>query len=457
MVTKIPGPRGLPVVGHLPWLVRDSLGFLQKLSREHGDIAAFRVGMTPAVFITAPKLIDRIIKDRSFERSHGTRRALASFLKYGLLSLEGQPHMRHRRLMQPAFHRERIKRYGEIMASETYAVLGQWQSQQPRDLRADMMRLTFAIVTRALFNSETKAEAERVDRALQQIQPAVMRMGQLARVLPFEVPMLYSAKTQRAIQSLHQVVVALVQQRRRENDDRGDLLSMLLTARDEDGSALSDEDICAEILTMLFAGHETTANTMTWAWHLLTQHPKQQEALAAEVRALVGERQLSFDDLPQLTLADRMVRETMRLYPAAWWADRISTEAVELGGYTVPANTLVVFSVYVTQRDPRYFAAPDTFDPDRFSPERVGQIPDGAYLPFGAGVHMCIGNTFALMEARLILSAMAQRFKLGVSPGANERVRPLPLVTLGMAEPYPVVPVARAAAEVSSRPRVHDG
>ena len=443
MATKIPGPRGLPVVGHLPWLVRDSLGFLQRLSREHGDVAAFRVGMTPAVLINAPKLIDRIIKDRSFERSRGTRRALASFLKHGLLSLEGQPHMRHRRLMQPAFHRERIKRYGEIMASETYAALDQWQSQQPRDLRADMMRLTFAIVTRALFNSETKADAERVDRALQQIQPAVMRMGQLLRVVPFELPMLYAPKTRKAIQSLHQVVVSLIQQRRREHADRGDLLSMLLTARDEDGSALSDDDICAEILTMLFAGHETTANTMTWAWHVLTQQPEQQEALAAEVRALLGDRPISFDDLPRLTLADRMVRETMRLYPAAWWADRMSTGAVELGGYTIPANTLVVFSVYVTQRDARYFAAPERFDPDRFSPERISQIPEGAYLPFGAGVHMCIGNTFALMEARLILAAMAQRFKLVASPGANERVRALPMVTLGMAEPYPVVPIRR--------------
>lgn len=431
-------------------MARDSLGFLQRLSREHGDVAAFRLGMQPAVLINAPKLIDRIVKDRSFERSPSTRRALASFLKRGLLALEGPQHMRHRRLMQPAFHRERVERYAQIMASETYAALGQWQNREPRDLRADMMRLTFAIVSRSLFNSETKADAERVDRALSQIQPAVMTFARLAGVLPFDLTGFYPPRTQRAIQHLHQLVGSVIQQRRREDTDRGDLLAMLLSARDQDGSALSDEEVSAEIMTMLFAGHETTANTMTWAWHLLTQQPELQEELATEVRNLVGDRELSFADLPRLTLADRMVRETLRLYPPAWWADRVSTETIELGGYTIPANTLVAFSVYVTQRDPRYFERPDVFEPDRFSPERASKIPEGAYLPFGAGVHMCIGNTFALMEARLILAAMAQRFTFSAAPEVSRRVRPRPQITLGMAEPFPVVPTRRAPFATAS-------
>ena len=416
--------------------MRDSPGFLQKISRKYGDVVTFRMGLKPAVLINSPALIDRVIKDRSFVRSPPTRDALASFLGRGLLALEGSVHMRHRRLMQPAFHRDRIKRYGELMASETYATLDRWQDGQSLDLRAEMMRLTFNIVSRSLFNEDGNAAAAQVDRALQRIQPSVIGVARLSQLLPFSLPAPYSRATRRAIQGLNELVLNLVQRRRRTADEGGDLLSMLLSARDEDGSSLSDEDVCAELLTILFAGHETTAHTMTWAWHLLAQRPELQDALAREVHDQVGDRALCAEDLPQLGLADRVVRETMRLYPAAWWADRVCDQPVELGGHTIPANTAVVFSVYVTHRDARYFAAPEHFDPDRFSKERAAQIPEGAYLPFGAGVHMCIGNTFALQEARMILAAMAQRFR--VQALASARVRPLPLVTLGMAEPFPV-------------------
>jgi cytochrome P450 len=423
--------------------VRDSPGFLQKISRKYGDVVAFRMGLRSAVLINSPALIERVVKDRNFVRSTPTREALASFLGRGLLSLEGSPHLRHRRLMQPAFHRERIKRYGEIMARETYATLSRWQDHEPRDLRAEMMRLTFNIVSRSLFDEDGNDTAAQVDRALQRIQPSVIGVAQVTQLLPFAIPAPYFRATRDAIQSLKDLVLGLVERRRRDADDRGDLLSMLLSARDEDGSALSDADVCAELLTILFAGHETTAHTMTWAWHLLSQRPALQDALAREVHEQVGARELRYEDLTRLGLADRVVRETMRLYPAAWWADRICDQAVELGGHTIPANTTVVFSVYVTHRDARYFADPERFDPDRFSAERAAQIPEGAYLPFGAGVHMCIGNTFALQEARMILAAMAQRFQLQAL--ASERVRPQALVTLGMAAPFPVKLTRRAS------------
>jgi cytochrome P450 len=325
--------------------------------------------------------------------------------------------------------------------ADTYAALSSWSSGQTRDLRADMIRLTFSIVSRTLLGSDIQEEAGEVDAVVQRIFPAVLLNAQLSRSVPFKLPLLYTPATRRAIARLHQVVVRIVQRRRRADDDRGDLLSMLLETRDEDGSALTDEEICAEALTILLAGHDTTAHTLTWCWHLLTQHPRIQEALAAEVRDVAGERELTFDDLPKLLLADRIVRETMRLYPASWWADRVSQQNTVLRGHTVPGNTMVVWSSYVTQRDARFFPRPEQFEPDRFLPARAAEIPAGAYLPFGAGVHNCIGNTFALMEARLILAAIAQRFSLHATPG--HVVRPRAVITLGMADAFPVTPVRR--------------
>jgi cytochrome P450 len=232
-----------------------------------------------------------------------------------------------------------------------------------------------------------------------------------------------------------------VARRRSEGGDRGDLLSMLLATRDEDGSALSDEDICAEALTLLLSGHDTTANTMSWAWHLLTENPEVQESLATEVRSVIGDRPVTVDDLPKLPLVDQVISETLRLFPAIWIGDRVPPQDIELGGYTVAARTRVIYCMYVTQRDGRYFADPERFDPSRFSPARSGSIPDGAYLPFGAGVHMCIGNNFALMEARIILASMVQRFSFAAVAG--HKVRKDPQIVLTMTSKFPVTIHAR--------------
>jgi cytochrome P450 len=436
-----PGPRPLPWIGHLPGFLTDPLTFMSKLQRDFGDLASFRIGPQPLVLVSDPALIDRVVRDRSFERSDPTRRALATLLGPGLLSLEGAPHLRHRRLMAPAFHRERIRRYVEIMGQETYRMLDGWQSGQERDLREAMMRVTFAIVSRSLFNTDTGREAERVDRALQTALPWVVPSTLVARLIGLERGAFYGTRARAAVAELHRIVHQIVRERRAQNEDRGDLLSMLITARDEDGSALSDDDICAETLTMLFAGHDTTAHTMTWAWYLLTQNPSVLDALTEEVRSAIGEREVSFDDLPRLPLSDRVVRETLRLYPPAWYADRVSMQDTELGGFRIPAGTPLVWSTWVTQRDPRWFREPARFEPDRFLPAQAELIPEGAYVPFGAGVHMCIGNVFALTEARVILAAMTQRFAIRATP--RHPVRPRPTVTLGMQHPFAVVPTRR--------------
>lgn len=448
MATRLPpGPSGLEALVSQLSMLRNPLQCFTDLAHQYGGVVSFRIGAQRAILLSDHALIARLIRDRQFIRSDETRRGLSSLLGQGLLSLEGATHLRHRRLMQPAFHRERIERYVGIMADETYRSLGVWQTMDARDLHEEMMRLTFAIVARCLFNTDTQHTAARVDAILKDVQPAVNLSTMLTRLIPVPLPPLLSPRAKRGIAELHALVKQLIQERRAEQTDRGDLLSMLLAARDEDGSALSDDEICAEALTILLAGHDTTAHALSWAWYLLTQHPELQQAAADEARAVAGDRPLSFADLPRLQIIDTILRETLRLYPPAWWADRVSDQDCELGGYHIPARTLVVFSAYVFQRDPQVFSRPNDFVPERFQADASARIPDGAYLPFGAGVHVCIGNTFALTEAKLILGAMAQHYSFRAL--APQAVRPRALITLGMAEPFPVIATRRAAPAAS--------
>jgi cytochrome P450 len=397
-------------------MIQDPMRFLADLSRRHGDVAAFRIGMRSSVLVNHPELIDRLLRDRSCVKSEESRKAMRSFLGDGLLTIVGPRHLRQRRMMAPAFHRERIRGYAELMCAETYADMASWRPNERRDLRKDMLRVTFAIVTRALFSTDTRDDARDVEKALEVIMPWAMTGATLACVLP-SLPVFYPPSGKAAIARLHRLVLEIVARRRAQGGDRGDLLSMLLATRDQDGSALTDEDICAEVLTLIWAGHDTSANTLTWAWHLLTQNPQVQEALYQEVQSVVGERAVTPEDLPKLPLVEQVINETLRLYPVVWIGDRVPQQDIELGGYAIPKGTGVVFSMYVTQHDERFFPDPERFDPARFSPERIRSIPAGAYLPFGAGVHMCIGNAFALTEARILLAAMVQRFVISAIPG----------------------------------------
>jgi cytochrome P450 len=423
-------------------MIRDPMRFLADLSRRYGDVAAFRLGTRSAVLVNHPELISRLLRDRSCAKSDESRKAMRSFLGDGLLAIVGAPHLRHRRMMAPAFHRERIRGYTELMCAETYADIAGWRPDEKRDLYKDMMRITFTIVTRALFSADRRDDAQEVEKALEVIMPWAMLGGAMASVLP-SLPVIYPPRGKAAIARLNRLVLEIVARRRAEGGDRGDLLSMLLATRDEDGSALTDDDVCAEALTLLVAGHDTTANTLTWAWHLLTENPEWQEALHEEVQRVVGERALTPEDLPKLPLVEQVIHETLRLYPVVWVGDRVPQRDIELGGYAIPKGTGVIFSMYVTQRDERFFPDPERFDPARFSPARIGSIPDGAYLPFGQGVHMCIGNTFALMEARIILAAMVQRFAISAIPG--HKVHKFPVIVMTPYGGFPVRLSARKA------------
>jgi cytochrome P450 len=333
------------------------------------------------------------------------------------------------------------------MCAETYADIAGWRPDEKRDLYKDMMRITFTIVTRALFSADRRDDAQEVEKALEVVMPWALFGATIAHVLP-SLPVIHPLRGKAAIARLNRLVLEIVAHRRAEGGDRGDLLSMLLATRDEDGSGLTDENICAEALTLLVAGHDTTANTLTWAWHLLTENPEVQEALYQEVQRVVGERALTPEDLPKLPLVEQVIQETLRLYPVVWIGDRVPERDIELGGYAIPKGSGVIFSMYVTQRDERFFPDPERFDPARFSPARIGSIPSGAYLPFGAGVHMCIGNTFALMEARIILAAMVQRFAISAIP--RHKVRKTPEIVMTPRGGFPVMLSARKTCVMRS-------
>jgi cytochrome P450 len=435
-----PGPKALPVIGNLPGLMRDPLQYLTHLAHTYGDVVAFRFGIQPAVLVSDPALIDKLLRDRSLEHGEDTRRLMNSVFGVGLVSLEGTSHLQRRRVMAPAFHRERIQGYAATMIAEVYRMIEAWKCGEARDLYEQMGELTFSIVAQTLFNPRDPSEARRVAAGLARVHPWLLHTSMLTRVLPFRVPLVYGSAAH-AARELQAVVRSIVAARREQPDDFGDLLSMLLAVRDEDGAALGDEEISADMLTVLQAGHDTIAHALTWCLYLLTQHPKVLEAVRFELDTVVGQRRVQFEDLAGLALLDRVWRETLRLYPPTWIAERVSAEPTELGGYRLPAKTAILYSVWVIHRHPRLFDAPERFDPDRFLPERLTPAQQAALLPFGGGVRKCIGHQFAMIEARIILAALVQSFDLQVAP--RHPVRPRALIHLGMKSPLPLIPRRR--------------
>lgn len=438
---------GFPLLGNLPQIVHDPFKFFTRTTLRYGDVVPIRMGVSKVLFVNRPELIHQLVRDRSWIRSEEGRIALRSFLGDGLLSLEGATHLRHRRLMAPAFHRQRFGDYGALMCDETYKEIARWQAPETRDVREDMTRLTFSIVSKALFSADPDDlhESEEVGRALTEVLPWMMLGAALAGISPW-LPVVYPPPARTALKRLKKLVRDIVTRRRREGGDRGDLLSMLLETRDEAGEALSDQDVCDESLTLLMAGHDTTAAAVTWALYLIAQDPQLQAAVANQILAVTGDARtrVTPEMLPKLPLVRQVIDETLRMFPVVWIADRKPQHTMKLGPYTIPAGRRVIFSMLVTQRDGRFFPDPERFDPGRFSPERVGQIPEGAYLPFGAGVHMCIGNHFALMESQLILAALLQQFVFATVPGFKVQLSPQIVLSQVGALPLFVNPRAQA-------------
>lgn len=424
-----PGPISWPIVGQLPAFRKDPLAFLEGLTAKYGDLVFVRLGNQNVYFLNDPKLIEQVLvtENQNFTKSRVLQRARI-FLGDGLLTVEGQNHLRQRRLVQPAFHRERLMGYATDMVAIGDRFRDGWQHGAQVDIDKEMMRLTLAIVGKTLFSADVESEAREVGEAMETL------LGMFKFVmLPFsnileKLPLPVMKRFRKAQASLDDIIYGLIRQRRAESRDHGDLLSMLLDARDEegDGSGMTDKQVRDEALTLFIAGHETTANALAWTWYLLSLHPDVESRMHQEIDQALDGRLPEFNDLPKLSYVEHVVAESMRLYPPAWVIGRQAREQFTLRDYNVPAKSIVLMSPYVTQRSKEFWPDPLTFNPERWA--AANDRPKFAYFPFGGGPRLCIGERFAWMESVLMITAIAQKWRLRLVPG--HIVEPKPLITL---------------------------
>src|SRR5918911_1504332 len=426
-----PGPKRKPLGLDFVAFRRNPVPFLMNAARLYGDIVHFRMGPQDAYFLNHPDLVKDVLvtHNQNFKKGRALQRS-KRLLGEGLLTSEGEFHRRQRRLAQPAFHRARINSYGAVMTSTAARNASRWRDGEQLNISQEMMRLTLAIVARTLFDADVESEADEIGAAL----TSVMELFDFL-LLPFSellerLPLPHARRFQRAKQRLDATIYRIIEERRRSNEDRGDLLSMLMSARDEegDGGQMTDAQVRDEVMTIFLAGHETTANALTWTWYLLSEHPSVEAKLHAELNAVLAGREPTVEDVPRLRYTEMVVAESMRLYPPAWAVGRLAVEDHEVGGYLIPRGSLVLVSQYVMHRDPRFWPDPERFDPARWTPEAKASRPQFSYFPFGGGVRRCIGEGFAWMEGVLVISTLAQRWRLRLDAG--QRVEPQPMVTL---------------------------
>jgi cytochrome P450 len=428
-----PGPPENWLLGSARAIQRDPLGFNMSLFQRYGNVAAIRFLIWPTYMIFEPHDVKHVLQEnhRNYSKETYLTRFLRPLFGLGLFTNDGQSWLHQRRLMQPAFHRKQLATFGKLMTGATESLLERWQNAahgRPLDVAAEMMRLTLQIVGQALFSIDLSDETETVGQAFTALTASISDYI-FNPFPPLGFPTPRNRRIQQSIRMLDAVVQDIITEHRRLSVDKGDLLSMLLLARDEEtGEGMNDRQVRDEVMTLLLAGHETTSNALTWTWYLLSQHPDAESRLHAELEQVLGGRIPTVEDLPGLLSTRMVLEETLRLYPPVVGFNRKALADDEVGGYVVPANTLIWLSPYVTHRHPDFWENPDVFDPERFSPQRSAGRPHFAHFPFGGGPRQCIGNNFALLEAQLILATIAQRYRLRLLPG--HQVEPQVLLTM---------------------------
>jgi cytochrome P450 len=428
--------KGIPFFGEMLNYARDPLAYMVRMHTA-GDFVASKALNMIFYQLNHPDLIEEalVTQNQHFRKDKGLREMGRPVFGNGLLTSDGDFWLRQRRLASPAFHRQRIAAYGEVMVNYTNRMAQTWRDGEVRDTHEDMMHLTLEVVAKCLFNTEAMEQAKEIGRALDAIMakwnnqgPGQMIEGMLGRPLPNQTHRNYVA----GIKQLDETIYGIINERRSPSDgtqhDAGDLLSMFLEARDEDGSAMSDQQLRDECMTMFIAGHETTALALSWTWYELSQQPAIVAKLQDELKRVLNGRLPTLSDLPQLIYTGHIITETMRLWPPAWAISREAVRDVEIGGHVIPKGSEVVMSQYAMHRDARYFAQPEQFKPERWENDFAKTLPKYAYFPFGGGPRLCIGQQFAQMEAVLMLATMAQKFTFELLP--NQRIKPQPSITM---------------------------
>jgi cytochrome P450 len=439
-----PGPGGVPVLGNLPAIGRGMVEFMMEVAT-HGEIASFTIGPTRNYLLTSPDMIHDVLVTRrdKFVKDPHDMRTLGRWMGNGLLTSDGDTHRRQRRLVHPAFRRKRMTGYGEIAVASTVRQIEGWRPGEVRNMHHEMMKLTLNVVSRSMFGSGVSdEEAYEVQHAVAGLQDIAIQISKFGMLVSPGLLLPLHQLLKRGTRVLDKAVMRIIAERRATKEDHGDLLSMfLLTQDEEDGLGMTDEQVRDECVTMFVAGQETTANGLTWAWYLLSQYPEVAAKLAAELDEVLSDRLPTAEDLPDLRYTEMVFKEALRFCPPAWTLNkRTPVEDVELGGYRLRRGSGIFIMPYVMHHLERYFPNPYRFDPERFTPDNEAKLDRHVFMPFGGGERVCVGAAFAMMEARLILATLVQRYRFTLE--ATQRIALKPLITL--------------APKYGLRMRVHD-
>ena len=406
-------------------MARDTESFTFKMWRRYGDLVRVRFLLWPGYLLYHPDHVKYVLHDhhRNYDKQSPLLNSVSTFFGNGLFTSNGESWLHQRRLMQPAFHHKHLAHFGTVMTDATLAMLERWQDQRehPLDVETEMTRLTLRIAGLTLFNLDLSSDVDMVGHTFTTMLPQFTHYF-LVPFPPLWVPTPRNRLLQAGLQTLNQVVYDMIDQRRKHladsPEETGDLLSMLLLARDEEtGKGMNDQQVRDEVMTLLLGGHETTSAALTWTWYLLSQHSEVEQRLHDEVDHVLGGQLPTVDRLGDLPYTRNVIQEAMRLYPPAFFIIRHAIADDEIGGYPVPANSLIFLMAHMVHRHPAFWEEPERFDPDRFTPERSAHRPRYAYIPFGGGPRLCIGNSLAMMEAQLVLATVAQRYSLRLVPG----------------------------------------
>jgi len=430
--SRPPGPKGKFIVGSLDEFQADPLQFLFDLANEYGELSYVRFGPFQGVYlVNDPELIKDILvtKQQSFIKSRDIQ-TLKAVVGEGLLTSEKKHHMNQRRIIQPSFKKSHIDSYGQDMIDITQSFISKWKSGEEKVITNDMMDIALGIIAKTMFSMDFDEGAKRIGEPMDTVmRGGIKRMRSIVQ-LPLWVPTKNNRKLKRAIHTLNLELYRMIEKRRKDSQSYTDLLGVLMEAKDDNsGAAMSDRQLRDELMTIFLAGHETTANLLSWTLYLLTQNPEVEDKLYDEIKNVAGEGAIKPEHFSKLAFTQNVIWESMRLCPPAYVIGRQVDEDVEIGGYHMKKGEMVLMSQYVMHRNPKFFAQPDEFIPDRFNDNFMKTIPTFAYFPFGGGPRVCVGNHFSLMEGVLALACIIKEFHLRLAPN-HHQVKPQPLITL---------------------------
>lgn len=425
-----PGPSRLRGFSHVGLFLRNRADFVHEIWNEYGDVCRFQMGFFDIYLVNRPDLVQHVFMNHEAFPKSPTMNMLKLIIGDGLLVSKGEQHRRQRRLMQPAFQKRRIATYADIMIAEAARQGEHWKEGREVNIHREMMSLALEIVARTLFHSSADGLTERVSKALNALLPVINRIAQPTGALRMILPSPTNFRLLRARNELNKMIYHIIESRREDEQDHGDLLSVLLSARDDegDGTGMTDKEIRDEAMTMFLAGHETTAIALTWTWYLLATNPDARRKLHDELDTVLGGRMPTMDDVDQLTYTRMVVAESLRLYPPVYLTDRMPAEDWDTGEYIIPKGKYLFLSPYLMHRHPEFYPDPERFDPERWTPEQIASRPKFSYFPFGGGLRTCIGEQFAWTEMILVVATLAQRWNLELVPG--QHVETEALVTL---------------------------